>query len=264
MKFDLLFIVKSFLVFLFYCLAIGCHPKGKLRTEIYFNQHKDSLLALIVEKSEPTIQPGDKLDISVYALDPLSVAAFNIKSLDQSGSGSGSSTGYLVDNDGTIGFPQLGRVLVKGYKQKQLVDTLTNKLSKFVNDPMVLVHFMNFKITIIGEVNSPKVLIFPEGKANLIEAIGMSGDLSVFARRDNIQVIREKDGRREFGEVDLLKINSFNSPYYNLQQNDIIYVQPNKSKSSNTDQTLFRSLSIITSVMSVISTIFVLVINITK
>lgn len=256
-----LFSTKNFLIFIVISVfLIGCTSRAKLTNTTYFNQKNDSLLALEALIFEPTIQNGDKLAISISALDPLSVAPYNVGA---NSLGVGGAT-YIVENDGTIKFPQLGNLYIKGYKRKQLVDTLANKISKFVNDPTVIVQFVNYKVTVLGEVNTPGVLTFPEGRGNLIEAISSSGDLTPYARRENILVIREKNQKREFGYVNLLSINVFNSPYYHLQQNDIVYVEPTKAKATSTDQSLIRSLSVITTVLSVISTVFFLVINITK
>lgn len=256
-----LFSTKRLLIFILITLfAVGCTSRAKLTNTTYFNQKSDSLLAMDARFFEPTIQPGDKLKINVTALDPISVAPYNV---GVSGSNIGESN-YLVEIDGTIKFPQFGNLNVNGYKRTQLVDTLTNRIAKFVNNPIVNVQFVNYKITVLGEVNRPGVLNFPEGKGTLIEALGSSGDLTPYARRENILVIREKNDKREFGYVNLLSINVFNSPYYNLQQNDIVYVEPTKAKATSTDQTLLRNLSIITTILSVISTIFFLVINITK
>lgn len=248
------------LMVLVYMMAVGCQSRAKLTNTIYFNQRKDSLLALEAKVLNPTIQPGDKMAISVNALDPTSVAAFNLNSNSQNLTGSI----YLVESDGYINFPQLGKIYVKDYTRSQLVDTLDKRISKYVSDPLVSVQFNNFKVTVLGEVYRPGVISLPDGKGSIIDAIGYSGDLTAYAKKDNILVIREKNEKREFGYVNLLSINVFNSPYFNLQQNDIIYVEPTKAKATSTDQSLVRSLSIITSILSVISSLFFIIINLTK
>ena len=158
----------------------------------------------------------------------------------------------------------MGKLSVGGLRRSQIVDTVTRIISKFVNNPVVSVQFINFRVTVMGEVNRPTVLNIVEGRVNLLEVIGLTGDITPFGRRDNIMVIREKNGKREFGQINLLSMNSFNSPYFNMQQNDIVYVEPTKAKAISNDQALLRNLSVITSVLSVISTVFVLVLNITK
>ena len=240
---------------------MACNAKSKLINTIYFNERKDSALATIVNNYEPIVQPGDRLLITVSALDPASTAPYNRTNVNN---GIGGSEGYLVETDGSIKFQQLGKLKVSGLRRSQIVDTVTKIISKFVTDPVVSVQFINFRVTVMGEVSRPTVLNIVEGKVNLLEVIGLTGDITPFGRRDNIMVIREKNGKREFGQINLLSMNSFNSPYFNLQQNDIVYVEPNKAKAISNDQALLRNLSVITSVLSVISTVFVLVLNITK
>ncbi len=255
------FIFKYLIVPIVFCCGIGCQSKAKLSNTVYFNQRKDSLLATIVKAYEPTIEPGDRLVITVTALDPQSVTPYNLNASNGLGN---TGLGYLVEKDGNVRLPQLGKIMVKGYKLQQLVDTLTRRITLFVNDPVITVQFINFKITVIGEVNKPGVINISEGKVNMSEILGLAGDLTPYARRENIMIIREKDGIREFGTLNLLSINVFSSPYYNLQQNDIIYIEPTKAKATSSDQTLVRNLSIITSILSVISTVFFLVLNIAK
>lgn len=255
------FILKNWIYFIIICCTLACNAKSKLINTIYFNERKDSALATIVNNYEPIVQPGDRLLITVSALDPASTAPYNRTNVNN---GIGGSEGYLVETDGSIKFQQLGKLKVSGLRRSQIVDTVTKIISKFVTDPVVSVQFINFRVTVMGEVSRPTVLNIVEGKVNLLEVIGLTGDITPFGRRDNIMVIREKNGKREFGQINLLSMNSFNSPYFNLQQNDIVYVEPNKAKAISNDQALLRNLSVITSVLSVISTVFVLVLNITK
>ena len=261
MKKKFYFIFKNWVYFLIICITIACNSKAKLINTIYFNERKDSALALIINNYEPVVQPGDRLLITVSALDPASIAPYNRINVNN---GIGGSEGYLVEVDGTIKFQQLGKLSVGGLRRSQIVDTVTRIISKFVNNPVVSVQFINFRVTVMGEVNRPTVLNIVEGRVNLLEVIGLTGDITPFGRRDNIMVIREKNGKREFGQINLLSMNSFNSPYFNMQQNDIVYVEPTKAKAISNDQALLRNLSVITSVLSVISTVFVLVLNITK
>ncbi len=174
------------------------------------------------------------------------------------------ATGYLVDDDGTIDFPQLGKLAVAGKKRRDVKDTLVSRLTRFVNDPVVAVQFLNFKITVLGEVNKPGTFSIPEGRVSLIEAIGLAGDLTLTSRRDNITVIREKNGERAFGTVNLLTKDVFASPYFVLQQNDVVYVELTAAKAASTDATTVRNIAIGTSLLSVVSTFVVLIINIAR
>ena len=233
----------------------SCKPHNKLSSLIYFNQIKDSLLSTEIQKVEPIIQVGDRLAIVVNAFNPESAIPYNLNN--------SSNVGYIVENDGTIQLPQLGKKKVNGLTRKQLIEILTNELLKFVNDPIVTIQFMNFKVTVLGEVLSPGTKSIADGKVNIVEAISLAGDLTTYSNRNKILVIREVDGKREFGEVNMLSRNIFNSPYYYLHQNDIVYVEPTSKKLEN-DQSFVRNLSITTTIISVISTLIFLIINITK
>lgn len=252
----------------------SCNTEKKLSTLVYFNKRGDSTLSKSIQNYEPVIQPGDRLSIIVNALDPASAAPYNLgsgisastSSLQTAAPGSGNS-GYIVESDGTIHFPQLGKIQVAGMQRKQLIDTLTQRLVKFVSDPVVTVQFLNFKITVLGEVTRPGTLNIPDGKVTLIEAIGLAGDLPITARRDNILVIREKNGQREFGHINMLSANVFNSPYFVLKQNDVVYVELTKEKVTSTDlsSSILRSnISLAATALTVISTIVILIVNLRK
>ena len=255
----------------------ACNTGKRLQTLVYFNEQGDSTLAKTIQNYEPTIQAGDRLNIVVNALDPASAAPYNLGSgsiTTSTGSGGssapaagGGNGGYIVEADGTIHFPQLGKIQVAGMQRKQLIDTLTQRLVKYVTDPIITVQFINFKITVLGEVGRPGTISIPDGKVNLVEAIGLSGDLPVTARRDNITVVREKNGQREFGHVNMLSKNVFSSPYYVLKQNDIVYVELTKEKVAATDlsTTVFRNnISLVTTALSVISSIIILVVTLKR
>ncbi|WP_157580321.1 polysaccharide biosynthesis/export family protein [Segetibacter koreensis] len=272
------------LIFFFYStiFLLACNPQKKLSSLVYFNEQGDTTLAKSIQNYEPLIQPGDRLSIIVNALDPASAAPYNLGSsatISSAGTMSGSSSslgstssgtgnnGYIVESDGTIHFPQLGKIRVAGMLRKQLVDTLSQKLIRYLTDPIVTVQFLNFKITVLGEVAKPGTLSIPDGKVTLVEAIGLAGDLPITARRDNILVIREKNGEREFGRVNMLSKNVFSSPYFVLKQNDVVYVELTKEKVAATDQSssiLRSNISLITAGISVVSTILILIVNFRK
>ena len=237
----------------------GCVSNTKLSSITYFKQVKDSTLATQIQYSEPIIQIGDNLSIVISALSPESAIPYNLNFSQ----GDVSSNGYLVEKDSTIHLPQLGKMKVVGLSRIQLVNILTKELVKFVSDPIITIQFLNYKITVLGEVRNPGTKNFPQGKVNIIDAISAAGDLNNFANNNKILVIREGNGKREFGEVNLLSRNIFNSPYYNLQQNDIVYIEPT-SKRLESENSFYRNISITTSVISVVSTLIFLVINLTK
>jgi len=137
---------------------------------------------------------------------------------------------YLVDADGNINFPVLGKLKVAGVTTQQLGDQITQQLTTYLVEPIVNVRLTNFKITVMGEVKLPGTYTVPNERITLIEALGLAGDLTIQAKRSPILLIREKNGKREFITVDLTNKALFNSPYYYLAQNDVLYVEPNKAK----------------------------------
>jgi polysaccharide export outer membrane protein len=242
----------------------ACNTQKNLGSIVYFNQPGDTALARIVQNYEPVIRPGDRLRIVVDAANALSVAPYNLGGSGGAAGGASATIGYIVEADGNIHFPQLGKIEVAGLKRKELVDLLTGKLVKFVNDPIVSVEFLNFKITVLGEVGRPGTINVPDGKVTIIDAIGLAGDLPLTARRDNIMVLREKNGQREFGRINMLSKNAFSSPYFVLQQNDVVYVELTSAKVAASDQTFSRNLSIASGVLSLLTTVTFLVITAIK
>ncbi|MDB5010552.1 MAG: sugar transporter, partial [Mucilaginibacter sp.] len=148
------------------------------------------------------------------------------------------STGYLVNNEGIIQFPVLGDIKVAGLTTNQLrleiIKQLTDK--KLLVDPVVMVRQLNFKVSVLGEVGHPMVVNVPSEKISLLEALGMAGDITIYGRKDNVMVIREENGEKRIKRLDLNSKELFSSPYYYLRSNDIIYVEANQSKVTNSSQ----------------------------
>ena len=247
----------------------SCNSTKNLQQLVYL-QDSTTEDKLIVQNIQPTIQPGDRISITVNAFNPTSAAPYNqggglqsVTTTQATGASILPTPGYAVQPDGSIQFPQFGKIEVAGKTLQQLNFLLTGMLQKFVTDPLVSVTFLNYKIMVLGDVNRPGPIPVPDGKINIIEAIGIAGDLTIFGRRENILVIREKEGKREFGRVNLLSKNLFNSPYYTLQQNDVIYVEMNKNKALTSDQSGIRNITIATSIVSVLSTLALVIINLT-
>jgi polysaccharide export outer membrane protein len=137
---------------------------------------------------------------------------------------------YLVDYNGNIEFPVLGTIKVAGLTRTELTEYLTKRISEYANDPIVNVRLTNFTVTILGEVSRPGTFTIQDERVTLIEALGLASDLTIYGKRQNVRLIREIDGKKKFTEIDLTSINSVNSPVYYLQQNDVIYVEPNKAR----------------------------------
>jgi polysaccharide export outer membrane protein len=224
----------------------SCGVPKNLQNAVYF---KDTLTAAekaVIDKPA-IIMPGDRLNINITAINKEAADAFTISqsggaNVSAGGVSGGTAQGYLVDSLGNIQLLQLGVMHVEGLTTAKLKDTLEQQLVNYIKGPVVTVNIVNFKISVMGEVRTPGTIIVPDGKMNVLQAINQSGDLTLYSKRDNILIIRETNGKREFGRVDISSNKIFTSPYYNLQQNDVIYVEPDKTKFINSDATLQRNL----------------------
>lgn len=164
--------------------------------------------------------------------------------------------GYLVDKSGDIDFPIIGKLHVEGLARNQVRDLIRNKLidEGQLADPIVTVHFLNFKISVQGEVNRPGSFNISGERITLLEALSMAGDLTIYGRRDRVVVIREAKGQRTMLYHDLTRTDIFNSPFYYLQQNDIVYVEPNNSRAQQSRINQNNSASVWLSVVSLLIT----------
>ena len=218
------------------------------------------------------IQPKDMLSIIVSSKNPELVVIFNLPVVSyQAGSeivSTGSSQrmmGYVVDNDGYIDFPILGQIKVAGLTRWELSELIKDKLLNggYLSDAVVTVEFMNFKVSVIGEVNSPGTYGIEGDKVTILQAISLARDLTIYGMRENVSVIRERDGERIIYEINLCDVSMFNSPAYYLQQNDIVYVQPSgiKARQSTTDDKALRMTSIAISSGSLLMSVATLIIS---
>jgi polysaccharide export outer membrane protein len=188
-----------------------------------------------------TIQPNDILSISVTSLNPM---AYN-DSL-------GRVVGYSVDQDGNIKLPLVGKIAVGGKTTAAAEDQIQSKLSPFLKNAEVIVHMKNFKVSVMGDVARPDVYSVLGDRITLTEALTLAGDLNITAQRKNVLLVRETDGKREYIPFDLTSSQLFNSPYYYLKHNDMIYVQPDKTKYDAVDGG-YRNLSLVLSGLSVVA-----------
>lgn len=238
----------------------------------YFQDVPDSLTSKAVAQAvykSPTVQVDDILQITVQTLDPGATMAINQPNsaswpLAGSGAASGASggstgaaaapntgsavSGFLVDHDGNIELPLVGKVQVKDKTTDEVRELVRQKAAQFYKDPVVNVRLANFKITVLGEVNRPSTYIMPSEKVTLLDALGMAGDMTIYGRRENVMVIREENGQKQFARFDLNNSNLFTSPFYYLKQGDVVYVEPNKQKVNGSDVSAVRRISIITAV----------------
>jgi len=222
----------------------------------YFQNKMVNQPEMVDKHAGIVIQPKDMLSIVVSARNPELAAMFNLPVISyQAGSEITSMSsynqrlmGYVVDNEGYIDFPVLGRLKVAGMTRWELAEMIKDKLVKegYLTDAVVTVEFMNFKVSVMGEVTSPGTFIIEGDKVTVLQALSLARDLTIFGRRDNVSVIREQNGQRTIYEIDLTDVDLFKSPAYYLQQNDIVYVQPNdiKARQSTTDEKTLRISSI--------------------
>lgn len=221
------------------------------------------------------IQPKDMLSIVVSSRNPELVTMFNLPVVNYqagsetvAGAGSQRLLGYVVDNDGYIDFPILGPIEVAGLTRWELSEYIKNRLIKegLLTDAVITVEFMNFKVSVIGEVNSPGSYTLNNDKVTILQAIALANDLTIFGQRENVCVIRESEGERVFYQLNLCDVSMFNSPGYYLQQNDVIYVQPSeiKARQSTTDDKSLRMTSILVSGGSLLVSIAALIVNLVR
>ncbi len=208
---------------------------------------------------EQRIQKGDQISISVFSDNAAASSLFNAGGgVQQQSAGSSQMTVanaggsvYDVDQDGNIFFPQVGKLNVEGLTRDGLKALLDSKLKdKYLINPYYTIRFLNLKITVFGDVNSPGIYPLVRENTNIFEALTLAGDMTEYGKRDNILVIREKDGKRVFARIDVTKPDVFNSPYYYLQQNDMVFVDMRKSKANRIDEAWTRNISLGFSIIS--------------
>lgn len=200
------------------------------KKEIVYLQDVEGINVLeTIEKVEPKIQQNDILSINVSALDAEAALPFN---LFEAGAATTAAKpiSYLVNSDGDINFPVLGKIKVEGYTSKEITDQLTKALAVYIKNPIVNIRLTNFKVTVLGEVKSPGTYPVPNERISILEAIGMAGDLTIQGKRKTVTLIREQEGKRTFVNFDLTSKEMLNSPYFYLAQNDVLIVEPNKTK----------------------------------
>lgn len=209
------------------------------------------------------IQHDDLLSIKITALDLEAALPFNLDppTMNQNlnaGVGLRPLIGYLVDSEGFIDMPILGKVYVAGLTFKELKQVLLDELDTYLKAPVIVIRFLNFRITVLGEVASPSTFFMANERVTVLDALGQAGDISPYGNRTNILVIREQDGERTFGYLNLQDRAIFQSPYFYLQQNDVVYVEPLEEKTSTVrDQTqrILPWLSVITSLTTLVITL---------
>lgn len=228
------FFKLSVIALLLFSLASSCVSRQEI---VYFQGLEKAEAAMDKQREKSLkIKPNDLLTISVSAPEQTAALPFNLPviGVSQGGEIGGLSPvgrqqlqTYLVEENGKIDFPILGQVSVEGLSQQQLAAKLKVQIKRYVQDPIVNVRLVNFQISVLGEVNRPGTFDVQDAYFTLPQALGMAGDLSIYGKRDNVLVMREENGVTTHAYLDLGDANIINSPYYYLQQNDVVYVEPN-------------------------------------
>jgi polysaccharide biosynthesis/export protein len=243
------------LLLLVVCMAgmIACKTPQQLS---YLQAGRDTTKpagAAVVSFPEPRIQKGDLLTIRVSSasLLPEVDALYNLPPASQTGG----ITGYLVDQRGEIKFPRLGSLNIDGMTKLQVADLITAKIKDSLLNPVVDIRFMNFKINVLGEVARPGQYSLPTENVNVLEALAIAGDATIYAQKQNVRVLRNNNGIKEEGIIDLTQKDVFNSPYFQLKQNDILIVYENAKKRKDADVITSRNIGIATGVISTLALI---------
>ena len=181
------------------------------------------------------IQPDDLLSIIVSCDDVEAALPFNTPMIGLGRETVGSSNqqvpqGYLVDKEGSIDFPVLGKLRVMGMTRNELADSLKERLGKYLKNPIVTVQYLNFRVTVLGEVKNPGSYKVLGERISILDALGMAGDLQINAKRKNVLVVREVDGEKQLARIDLTSTEFMDTPFFFLRQNDVIYVEPNRGR----------------------------------
>ncbi len=259
-----LIINKIFLAGTFLMLLINftsCISQRKLK---YFEDIPDRVEVNEVrfaQFEEPKIQSDDILVINVNSVDAEATEIINNGNQTTPSNGLSIAnnvsqqliTGYLVDKDGNVEIPVLGKVMFKGLTTLQAKEAVRERAVKFYKDPTVNIRFSNFKVTVIGEVNRPSTYVVPNERVTVLDALGYAGDLTLFGKRENILLLRKQsDGRSVAIKLDLSQKKTLESPFFYLRQNDIIYVEPSRAKLANSDTSIVRYLGLAASLATVV------------
>jgi polysaccharide export outer membrane protein len=269
-------ILGCFVLATFFC---SC---GNTRELTYMQGGFDTAKLSQIKITEPVIRKGDLLSIIVYSDNPAATALYNqsigmatsmpastTNGNTNAGGGTGSITGvqqgvtspsspgYLVDDDGCIQFQGLGNLHVEGLTKAQLKALLDSKLKDtLLRNPYYTIRFLNYKFTLLGEVQHPGVFNIPGEHISIFDALGLAGDITFYGRRDNVLIIRDSSGVRQYARLNLLKPDVMLSPFYNLQQNDLVIVEPSRKKAVASDQVTTRNITVAATVVSTLAILY--------
>lgn len=245
--------------FIITCIISSCVSNKKIAYFQDIQTVNQAQLENATKFTAPIIQPDDILSINVFTLNPQSGAIVN-QAASNTVLGGGASTavaaqqvsGFLVDRNGEVELSLIGKVKVAGLTTYEARELIREKASLVYKEPNVQLRFANFKVSVLGEVNAPSAYTLPNEKVSVLDALSLAGDLTIYGRRENVLIVRDNNGKKEFARLDLNSSKIFDSPYYYLRQNDVVYVEPNKRKVSASNSAQVQTISVIASVLSVI------------
>jgi polysaccharide biosynthesis/export protein len=248
---------SPFLIIVFSFFLFSCKVKGPAFNN--YLQHIDTSGKTVINLPEPRIQKNDLLSIKVYSqsADPRTDIPYNLPEQSVTGSSTTASTsGFLVDENGNIDYPRLGLLHVEGLTKAQLAQQVKEKLEAVLKSPSVIVRFLNYRITVLGEVRTPGTFSIPTERVTILEALGLAGDITDFGKRDTVKVAREVAGHLQVGYVSLSSNDLFNSPYYRLQQNDVVFVEQSRKRTQQEErQAVAQQVGIAASIVTAIALI---------
>lgn len=225
--------IKKVLLLLFVvAMAVSCASQKNV---LYFQNAPTDVEFEYSRGSDITVQPGDIISIVVSSKNPELAAIFNLSEAQNGGSSGGSSDlAYTIDSKGNIDFPILGTIHIAGQTKEQITQTIKSMLitNKLVNDPIVTINFKNLQYYVLGEVNSPGAYNINRNQTTILEALSEAGDLTIYGKRDKVFLTRDVNNKKITYQVDLRSQDIYNSPAFYVQQNDMIYVEPNKMRAN--------------------------------
>lgn len=260
----MIIVKKSFLFLVVILILASCATRKDIA---YFQDAQQDEITQILNNNSPAIKSDDLLSIIVNSSKPELARPYNLLSLRENLSENQSLRSeiesYQVDKQGEIDFPTLGKLKVAGLTRDELAAMIKSRLENLVPNVVVTVNYVNFKVTVVGEVSRPGSFNIKGDRVTVLDAVGMAGDLSVYGRRDNVLIVREVNGQREMVRLNLKSKNIFKSPYFYLQQNDVVYVEPNKAK-ADTGSSFRMNFPLFVSAGSLLITIATLIVTLSK
>ena len=255
--------MRVILIVFTYISLVSCNASKDV---VYFQNVDDVESTVNTDTFEPKFKIDDIVSIFVSTFDMQAASPFNLSTGGITG-GENSETGgsaidYLIGKDGNINFPVLGKVHLLGLTNEEAKQLLVEKLKDYLKSPIVNIRIKNFRVTVLGAVNNPGTYNVASERLTILEAIGLAGDLNIKGRRDNILVIRDFNGTKTYTRANITTKEITNSPVFYLTQNDVIYVEPNKSgASASKENQLPIILSVVTSVLTIATGVIVLTNN---